>query len=89
MIDSFNEYLTLKYDEHLKNAKARASNGVSITKEQFVVAELAKIVDVIKKVNEMERFEDYLNMVLSDINLIVSNFNSSNLSLDEAVSVNF
>lgn len=89
MIDSFKEYLTLKYDEHLKSIKVRVNGGASITKEQFVVTELATIVDIIKNANEMDHFEEYLNTTLSDLNTIVSNFNSNNLSIDETISVNY
>lgn len=87
MIESFKEYLTSKYNEYLGGINVRTNDNNKITKEQFVFVELSEVANTIKNVNEMNNFENYLDLVLPDINLIISNFNSSNLSMDETIYV--
>ena len=87
-MNSFREFLASKYAEHITGAGARTSKGTVLTKDEFGLSVVSETAEVIKKANSAKFFENYLDTALPSINLVVSNFNSNNISFDEAVSVN-
>lgn len=70
------------------NAEVRTNNGTKTSKEQFGITGITEIANIVKRVNKMDTFEEYLDMVLPSINLIVLNLKSNNISMGDATSVN-
>lgn len=87
-MSSFKEFLVSKYVEHLTGVGARTIKGTVLEKDEFGFSVVNETANVIKKANNVKFFENYLDMALPSINVVVSNFNSNNISFDEAVSVN-